>query len=452
MRRTLLQIIFVCLCFCIILVACTPMGNDDLRPQISLPVRITPSPSMIAPLLPSATIAPFPSPTMSLVSTVTATPLPTINPLTISAIPTSPSDWSRYPEIPFKPIQNSTHYLAISNFQVFWHPDHPSTITFPASDWRFGSQSWSPDGGYLAIYGFGPDASLNSYETKVGIFSLATGEIEVLENTPEHSYSPIWSPDGRYLFYTAGEIFGPQHGFIYDLEARQPLFEFGPTVFLKIIGWSYDSTMVAFLRWDMDKEFADQSVLEIINITTREHQIYPKPFDNIWAGGSWFPIDNRLLIYGQNPLCGGDIPNIPLESAWFSTLDLLDFDTGEISRLRGADSIGTRCEVGEYGVGSRPWSSDGTIITYSLNGVLCFFTIETALETCPQELDNALVSAGYKGISIPSWSPDDQWIAFILDLLDVHGGYVALVRPDGTDLRIAPHATGPTGLSWSPVH
>lgn len=78
--RTILQIIFVCLYFSVVIVACTAVGNNDLGPQILQSATVTPSPTVTVTLLPSVTSTPLPSLTSlplltaTLVSTATKVP------------------------------------------------------------------------------------------------------------------------------------------------------------------------------------------------------------------------------------------------------------------------------------------------------------------------------------------------------------------------------------------
>lgn len=64
----------------------------------------------------------------------------------------------------------------------------------PGSDGRF-SPRWSPDGRLVA--------SLSLRTRSVELFSFGTGRWELLARGPAHN--PVWSADGRFLYFQAAE-------------------------------------------------------------------------------------------------------------------------------------------------------------------------------------------------------------------------------------------------------
>jgi tricorn protease len=75
------------------------------------------------------------------------------------------------------------------------------------ADDDFGSvtdYSWSPDSGYVAF-------SLNnlSGQTSLSIWSAGDGKLHAITDPMWNAYSPVWDPEGNYLFYLSDREFAP---------------------------------------------------------------------------------------------------------------------------------------------------------------------------------------------------------------------------------------------------
>ena len=59
--------------------------------------------------------------------------------------------------------------------------------------------SWSPNGGRIAFWFMPPSAG----RSDIGTISRSGGEIEVITKDASTNWNPVWSPDGRYLYFAS---------------------------------------------------------------------------------------------------------------------------------------------------------------------------------------------------------------------------------------------------------
>lgn len=429
-----------------------------------------------------------PTSTSSEISGVQSTPAPTVDmsltPLMLTPIPTLSAEWFAHSLTPFTPIENPENYVLISSNDALWHPDSKSAMSLPVpAGWHI--HSWSPDGEYLLTYKWGGSIGVFSLangdleivdtisfqggswspngvylavtdlQGQMNLFSLESNELVALENAPKGG-RPYWSPDGQSLFYRMSEHSDDpdsSSGIVYNLDSGEVVLQLEPVVFWKVIGWSADSQWVAFLKWDGERPYAQQILLQVVNVTTGEQITYENPSGNIWLDGFWSPTRNQILLSGANAACGPDIPYQSQFPIIIESMDLIDLDTGGITRLQELPHDKKCVSVSQgYRLGNMPWSPDGNVLTYTSNRQLCFLHIFSQEENCLDDLYAAITDAGYGGANSPSWSPDGQWIAFFLPHPDQYGEFVSAIRPDGTDLRISEHmAISEDPLIWAPM-
>lgn len=427
-------------------------------------------------------------------TTISGTPAPRSTPMPtgdmsltqpiLTPIPTLSTEWVTDSLTPFIPIENADHHILISSNDALWHPDSKLAMSLPVpAGWHI--HSWSPNGKHLLMYEWGgsigifslatgdleildnisfqggswsPDGmhlAVNDLQGQINLFSLESNELVALENAPKGG-RPYWSPDGQYLFYRGFEHSDDSDslsGVIYNLHSREVLLQLEPVVSWRVLGWSADSKRVAFLKWDGERSYAEQILLEIINVTTGEQIIYENPSGNIWLDGYWSPTRNQILLSGANAACGPDIPYQSQFPIIIESMDLIDLDTGETTRLQEMPDDKKCVSVRQgYRLGSMPWSPDGDTLTYTSNRQLCFLDILSQEEDCLEDLYLAITDAGYGGTNSPNWSPDGRWIAFFLPHPDQYGEFVSAIHPDGTDLRISAHmAISEDPLIWAPM-
>jgi tricorn protease len=69
----------------------------------------------------------------------------------------------------------------------------------------FGDLSWSPDNNWLAYI---EDAK--NQNSQIKIYSLKTGNIQIITTERLDSYNPAWSPDGKWLYFLSDREFNPR--------------------------------------------------------------------------------------------------------------------------------------------------------------------------------------------------------------------------------------------------
>jgi len=78
--------------------------------------------------------------------------------------------------------------------------------------WEIGNYAWSPDGRYLAY-----TADLPEWIPQVRIWDASTGKVHPLTDPAFSAFSPAWDPKGRYLFFLSDRHVNPH---LDPLEAR----------------------------------------------------------------------------------------------------------------------------------------------------------------------------------------------------------------------------------------
>jgi len=104
------------------------------------------------------------------------------------------------------------------------------------------------------------------------------------------------------------------------------------------------------------------------------------------------------------------------------------------------------------------FTTTGEMLTYSPGGEQLAMTRSTDRDLLIMDDDgrnvHAVFASGSKVVAFPAWSPDANYIAFgIGDFFErpVKAGQLALVRPDGSDMRMLTDGTASSGFaSWSP--
>ncbi|MCL4265021.1 MAG: hypothetical protein KJ069_17525 [Anaerolineae bacterium] len=398
------------------------------------------------------------------------TPLATERPFTKTPLST-PTPTSTPPPLavetvlpPVLPIESSEKYMLIG-IDRLWHPDL-ARASESLEDMSFSKQPWSPDGRQLAAILRTRDSDSGVVvKEELALLDLNTEELIPLENTTFASsrflsssaipFFPIWSPGGRYLLY-AFSIEGDQASYqmvLYDLVTRQETLLSSPVRLHSLAGWSFDSQQIAYLRWSLPEEGEGKTVLEIMDIPTQTVHQMRQPADISIALAHWSPIDHHLALY-----IGGVDEESTLTTYGYDEIYLLDtkneiFEQLKAPSTREDEYYGNPPNQG-YIVHNTPWSPDGQSIIYSDRGLLCSLVIASRQETCFTEVDEQLSQLDAVGGVYPTWSPNGEWIGFVMKLDSVHCSPVAVIRPDGSDLRFTDVEAGDCSLFgpiWSPA-
>jgi TolB protein len=302
--------------------------------------------------------------------------------------------------------------------------------------------SWAPDGGHVAVAMSG---SIWSVE-------LSTGVATELVSGPAYYSSPSYSPDGRWLVYTADD-----HGRSINLEAasletgaRHTLTE-GGEVYADP-SFSPDGTRIVYVSTGPTGYFnvyirgiAEGSWTGPAEAVTTDHSFGKDRLyfgsEDIHISPAWFPSGEELLLVSNRdvPLGSGNVFRVPARTAGFED---------RVPVLVEQTLYRTQPDV----------SPDGHRFIFSS-------TRATADQFNNLYLQPTVGGEPYKltfyehDAFHPRWSPDGEWIAYIdnrnglpqLKLLETYGGKVVDVeiterrwkRPVGT-LRV--RTVGPTNM------
>lgn len=110
---------------------------------------------------------------------------------------------------------------------------------------------WSPDGSKI-VYSTHPGFSDMPFDTNkidTRIYNLTTGNTSTLPRRPEGFWSPMWSPDGRYI---AGQRIGSNSILVFDLRTQSwKTFDFKVPIGYHY--WSHDGKYIYFWLTDRTK-------------------------------------------------------------------------------------------------------------------------------------------------------------------------------------------------------
>jgi Tol biopolymer transport system component len=404
---------------------------QTLEPTVAKPTSIPPS----------ATITLQPTSTATPQSTRTATPIPTAteHPATEIAV-------------------NTAGNMLLPGNGLVWRLGSSHAMELAART-LYSVQAWSPDGTQLAGWSQEYDAPT--------IVTFETGEVTLLDNiSPGASGAPAWSPDGRYLLYSVA-IDDPnaedeiRYYALYDLQTHQEqLFSkpIDPGVFSGL-GWSYDSRRIAYMSWltPPDNSGENETVIKVVDVFTGDERQFSSPAPVWFLAGSWSPTDNKIVLFANEKTPSG--PGEGQTHYAYDEIYLLDVDTGNIEHLQGPGSRPATADYGglvDYFLNRIPWSPDGRKIIYGDRGTICYLTISSREETCLPGVNEAIAQIGAVGGNYPSWSPDGEWIGFILKFESQYCSPVAAIKADGSDFQFTDLDTKIGGCTlfgpiWSPV-
>ena len=138
-----------------------------------------------------------------------------------------------------------------------------------------------------------------------------------------------------------------------------------------------------------------------------------------------------------------------------ASLLLVDLDSSEREvLLHPVDG----CEYADqYSINSQPWSADGQKIIFASEGQLCWLDVEDRLTQCPVQLNEAI--RAYPGIDLndpiaePSFSPDNNWIAFLINIHhETQGDPMAALNVANLEIHVADEVLAVRGPTWAPAN
>lgn len=157
---------------------------------------------------------------------------------------------------------------------------------------------WSPDGTKVVYdihsrFSFMP---LDEAKYQTRIFELKTGKIATLPKRPGGFWSPLWSPNGRYL---AGHSIDNRELVIFDLETGTwKAFPFPQPGSTGYHNWSHDSRFVYLMCWILDSR---GGVYRVSVPAGKAELVFERPegFRGTGLSGFWMsldPTDAPLLL------------------------------------------------------------------------------------------------------------------------------------------------------------
>lgn len=370
------------------------------------------------------------TPTPEPISTIVNTPTPELAPTSESDIP-----------------PNITKAVLFPSNMLLWDVITDEVIDGYSLGASLSSRPWSPDGRQIAYR--------QTEDGQLAIFTPETDDIIHLDLGNEGS-PPLWSPNGQFLTYivpTENQYLNKI--IVVDILSRQTLYESDPVTLISFPGWSPDSDNIAYIRRvnGTVESGEGSSALEIFNLLQGQTKQFQSPESHYWLSASWSPTENRLLLYGSDRSFGLPEPGWPI--GLYELLNLVDPVSGISEKLRELPRYTSSTEENSnalkegYYISIAPWSPDGKNIIYSVGGDICLFSIEERQEICPEEVNAVIDELDTRGGIYPSISPSGKWIGLLLESKDIAGGFGALIRMDGSEVRVS-EAYSASGPIWPP--
>lgn len=255
------------------------------------------------------------------------------------------------------------------------------------------------------------------------LLNLSTGEEIQLTDTPEESEdSPTWSPDGELILFHATTRFDGLELFTIRPDGTDLTQLTDNSDSMTMPAWSPDGSQIAYVlgsRGTWSLHTMDSDANNQRPILRREE--FP-------ADPDWDPLGEFMVISLRQGVGASDI----------MLVDVVEDRLLNISRGAGIE--------GEYAF-SPDWSNDGTLITFThrsdRDDDLDIYTMT------PLGNDLTLLTDNTDSDSSPTWSPDDEWIAFVSDRDGQRDIYI--MRADGSDVqRVTNTPEAESDLAWQP--
>jgi len=290
----------------------------------------------------------------------------------------------------------------------FYFPPSPSSTPW--------APSWSPDGESVAVAMSG---SIWRVDPDTGIAQELTYSADAYHSSPD------WSPDGRWIVYTADYDSTRVQLELLDLESGETLALTNDAHVYSDPAFSPDSTRIAYVstrpngyfnlsvRPVSDGQWAGDEMPLTGDNNFGRNRLYFGPWD-MHLTPTWLPEDDELLLVSNRdvPLGSGNTLRIPAVEDGIQSATTI---------LREQTLFRTRPDV----------ASDGKRFVYSSTGGAADqfnnLYVQPTIGGEPYKLTFFRHDAFH-----PRWSPDDEWIAFIMNegglpqltLLETHGGSI----------------------------
>jgi Tol biopolymer transport system component len=106
--------------------------------------------------------------------------------------------------------------------------------------------NWSPDGTQIAFI----TSSQGRFAYDIASITVKTGEVQDLTATPRNEFSPAWSPDGNTI---AHEDNDPNGIYLFDISRKESTLLYSPTHNSAINGWSPDGRFILYTADNPDQ-------------------------------------------------------------------------------------------------------------------------------------------------------------------------------------------------------
>ncbi|MEQ8674172.1 MAG: hypothetical protein RLP44_08875 [Aggregatilineales bacterium] len=290
---------------------------------------------------------------------------------------------------------------------------------------------------------------MNGNATNIDIFTIeADGSnlTNLTESSLAHDYRPSWSPDGEQLVFSS-ERDGTSDIWIMNADGSDPINLTPDMEGLQDFGqWSPDGEMIAFVSERMGE--ADIYDIGIMNangsnltlLTSDERYLFSQPqwmpdsqsliFTSADDGALWFATVESPPLTRITPSFPENLAGNAVVSSEEGSIVYTDSVTGDLRLVTEDSQNPTNLTNTESVMETFPaWSHNGETIAFGCHTKICTMQFDGS--------DYTQITDGSEHIEdwdrLPSWSPDDTYIAF--ESYRAGTGDIWVMRADGTDMQ-----------------